>query len=69
MNLTIFILSIFLGGYTFGVGLATFLCSKEFFVIEHEFWTGISLALLIVIGVKKFGPSTRAFADKLVDVS
>ncbi|CAH0596512.1 unnamed protein product [Chrysodeixis includens] len=55
------------GPYTFGVGLATYLCSKEIFVMEHEYYTGLSLALMVYIAAKKAGPSLAAYLDKEVD--
>lgn len=57
------------GPYTFGVGLATYLCSKEIFVMEHEYYTGLSLGLMVYIAAKKLGPSLAAYLDKEVDVS
>jgi F-type H+-transporting ATPase subunit b len=53
----------------FGVGLTTFLVSKEIYVMEHEFYSGLSLAIMAVVAVKKLGPKIAAFADKEVDVS
>ncbi|XP_026739512.1 ATP synthase subunit b, mitochondrial [Trichoplusia ni] len=55
------------GPYTFGVGLATYLCSKEIFVMEHEYYTGLSLALMVYIAAKKLGPPLAAYLDKEVD--
>ncbi|XP_066999321.1 ATP synthase subunit b, mitochondrial [Anabrus simplex] len=55
------------GPYAFGVGLLTFLCSKEIYVMEHEYYTGISLAIMSVVAVKKLGPVLAKFADKQID--
>ncbi|KAJ0172044.1 hypothetical protein K1T71_012017 [Dendrolimus kikuchii] len=55
------------GPYTFGVGLATYLCSKEIYVMEHEYYTGLSLLIMVYIAAKKFGPSLAAWLDKEVD--
>uniref|UniRef100_A0A6B2EDX8 ATP synthase subunit b n=1 Tax=Phlebotomus kandelakii TaxID=1109342 RepID=A0A6B2EDX8_9DIPT len=55
------------GPYTFGVGLLTYLCSKEIYVMEHEYYNGLSFAILIVLGVKKLGPKVAAFCDKEID--
>lgn len=52
------------GPYLFGTGLLTYLLSKEWYVIEEELSTGISIFILAYIAVKKFGPATRAFAEK-----
>ncbi|XP_046391126.1 ATP synthase subunit b, mitochondrial [Ischnura elegans] len=55
------------GPYVFGTGLITYLCSKEIYVMEHEFYSGISLLIMIVYGVKKFGPTIAAYLDKEID--
>jgi len=55
------------GPYTFGVGLATYLCSKEIYVMEHEYYSGLSLAIMIIFAVKKFGPAVAAYCDKEID--
>jgi len=52
------------GGYTFGAGLLTYLLSKEIWVLEHEFWGGVSFFIMIIYGVKKFGPQVSAWAEK-----
>lgn len=55
------------GPYMFGAGLMTYLCSKEIYVMEHEFYSGLSLMIMIVYAVKKFGPSVAVWCDKEVD--
>ncbi|PNF34847.1 ATP synthase subunit b, mitochondrial [Cryptotermes secundus] len=55
------------GSYTFGVGLATYLLSKEIYVLEHEFYTGVSLFIMVVFAVKKLGPKLAAYLDKEID--
>ncbi|KAJ6635393.1 ATP synthase subunit b, mitochondrial [Pseudolycoriella hygida] len=55
------------GPYTFGVGLATYLCSKEIYVMEHEYYSGLSLAIMVIYAVKKFGPLVAAYCDKEID--
>lgn len=55
------------GPYTLGVGLATYLCSKEIYVMEHEYYSGLSLAIMVIYGVKKLGPSVAAYCDKEID--
>ncbi|XP_013191024.1 ATP synthase subunit b, mitochondrial [Amyelois transitella] len=55
------------GPYTFGVGLTTYLFSKEIYIMEHEFYTGLSLLLMVWFATKKFGPSISAWLDKEVD--
>ncbi|KAJ9588651.1 hypothetical protein L9F63_018064 [Diploptera punctata] len=55
------------GPYVFGVGLSTYLFSKEIYVMEHEFYSGLSLLIMAVIAVKKFGPKLAEYLDKQVD--
>jgi len=55
------------GPYTFGVGFLTYLLSKEIWVLEHEFWTGVSMFGMIIYAVKTFGPKVNAFLDKEVE--
>jgi len=52
------------GPYAFGGGLIAWLISKEIWVLEHEFWGGVSFFIMIVYGVKKLGPKVSAFLDK-----
>ncbi|CAG0896318.1 unnamed protein product [Darwinula stevensoni] len=52
------------GPYLFGTGLITFLCSKEIYVMEHEYYTGLSLAFIVIYAVKKFGPQMKAWIKK-----
>merc|ERR1712127_833776 len=51
----------------FGVGLATFLCSKEIYIMEHEFYGGLSIGIMAVYAIKKFGPGLGAYLDKEVE--
>jgi len=55
------------GPYMFGVGVATYLCSKEIYVMAHEFYCGISLFIMGAYAVKKFGPGVAANLDKELD--
>ncbi|GFG29429.1 hypothetical protein Cfor_02630 [Coptotermes formosanus] len=55
------------GPYTFGVGLATYLVSKEIYVLEHEYYTGISILIMTVFIIKKLGPKFAAYLDKEID--
>ncbi|PSN53596.1 ATP synthase subunit b [Blattella germanica] len=55
------------GPYVFGFGLTTYLCSKEIYVMEHEFYSGISLLIMAVVAVKKLGPMISNYLDKEVD--
>jgi len=55
------------GPYVFGAGLLTYMCSKEIYVMEHEYYSGLSILLMVVFATKKFGPSVAAYLDKEVD--
>jgi len=55
------------GPYTFGVGLITYLCSKEIYVMEHEYYSGLSLAIMAIVAVKKLGPAIAKWADSEID--
>ncbi|XP_064456020.1 ATP synthase subunit b, mitochondrial-like [Ornithodoros turicata] len=55
------------GPYFFGAGLLTYMYSKEILLMDHEFWTGVTLAIMISYGVKKMGPGVNAYVDKEVD--
>ncbi|XP_012260952.2 ATP synthase subunit b, mitochondrial [Athalia rosae] len=52
------------GPYTFGVGLTTYLVSKEIYVLEHEYYTGLSIAIMLIYATKKFGPVLASYTDK-----
>ncbi|GBP11598.1 ATP synthase subunit b, mitochondrial [Eumeta japonica] len=55
------------GPYMFGLGLTTYLCSKEIYVMEHEHYNGVSLFIMVWFFIKKFGPQISAWLDKEVD--
>ncbi|XP_044744484.1 ATP synthase subunit b, mitochondrial [Coccinella septempunctata] len=55
------------GPYTFAVTLSTYMFSKEIFVCEHEFYNGLSLAILCIAAVKLTGPKLAAYLDKEID--
>lgn len=55
------------GPYVFGAGLSTYLISKEIYVLEHEFYSGLSLALVLIVAIKKLGPSVAKYLDKSID--
>ncbi|TWW56560.1 F(0) complex subunit B1, mitochondrial ATP synthase proton-transporting mitochondrial [Takifugu flavidus] len=48
-----------------GTGLLVYLLSKEIYVINHETFAAACIGAIIVYGVKKYGPSVAAYADKL----
>lgn len=35
--------------------------------MEHEYYSGLSFAIMIIYAVKKFGPSVAAYCDKEID--
>lgn len=37
--------------------------------MEHEYYSGISLAIMVYVAVTKLGPKLAEFADKEIDVS
>ncbi|KAM4797191.1 ATP synthase peripheral stalk subunit b, mitochondrial [Rhinophrynus dorsalis] len=53
------------GPYMLGTGLLVYLLSKEIYVINHETFAAASIGIVLIYGIKKFGPSVAAFADKL----
>lgn len=55
------------GPYLFGTGLVVYLYSKEILIMEHEFASGVTLAIMAWIAIKKFGPGVRAYLEKEVD--
>ncbi|CAH2054032.1 unnamed protein product, partial [Iphiclides podalirius] len=55
------------GPYAFGVGLTTYLCSKEIYVMEHEYYTGLSIFLMVYYATTRFGPKIAAWLDKEID--
>lgn len=57
------------GPYVFLGGLSTYLLSKEIYVMEHEYYTGLSILIAVVYATKKFGPAMAKWLDKEVDVS
>jgi len=48
-------------------GVATFLCSKEYFVMEHDFYVGIGLAIVLTGIIKSVGPDWTAMINKQID--
>merc|ERR1711872_994076 len=55
------------GPYMFLAGLGTFLCSKEYFVMEHDFYVGIGLFAVLATVVKQVGPSWTEEINKELD--
>jgi F-type H+-transporting ATPase subunit b len=57
------------GPYTFRLGSATYLCSKTIYIMEREFYAGLSIAIMGIYAVKKLGSGTAKFLDAEVSVS
>ncbi|EGI57501.1 PREDICTED: ATP synthase subunit b, mitochondrial [Acromyrmex echinatior] len=55
------------GPYVFAISLSTYLVSKEIYVLEHEYYNGLSLLIMCVAGVKLFGPKLAQILDKGID--
>jgi len=47
--------------------VGTYLVSKEIYILEHEFYNGLSLLAIYIAGVKMFGPKLAQYLDKEVD--
>jgi len=55
------------GPYMFATAVGTFVISKELWVLEHEFYCGVGLVIVLGALVKNVGPSISAQIDKRVD--
>ncbi|CAH0550660.1 unnamed protein product [Brassicogethes aeneus] len=55
------------GFYTFLFTVSTYLVSKEILVLEHNFYNGLSMALLTGICIKYIGPLMAKSLDKLIE--
>ncbi|XP_011875627.1 PREDICTED: ATP synthase subunit b, mitochondrial [Vollenhovia emeryi] len=55
------------GPYVFAISVSTYLISKEIYVMEHEYYNGLSLLVICVASVKLFGPKLAQILDKQVD--
>merc|ERR1711892_92123 len=55
------------GPYMFLAGVGTFLCSKEFFVMEHDFYVGVGLFAVLSFVVKSVGPDWTTSVNKELD--
>merc|ERR1711872_885059 len=55
------------GPYMALFGVSTFLASKEYFVMEHDFYIGIGLAAVLTFVVKQVGPGWTAEVNKELD--
>ena len=48
-------------------GFSTFLCSKECFVMEHDFYAGVALAIVLGGLIKNVGPGWYEAINKDLD--
>merc|ERR1712165_195868 len=55
------------GPYMALFGVSTFLASKEFFVMEHDFYVGIGLAAVLAFLIKTQGPAYTEAINKQLD--
>ncbi|XP_019879680.1 ATP synthase subunit b, mitochondrial [Aethina tumida] len=55
------------GPYTLAFTLSTYLVSKEIYVLEHEYYSGLSLLVMWIVAVKKLGPALAKSLDKEID--
>ena len=55
------------GPYMALLGIGTFLSSKEFYVMEHDFYCGIALAVVVTGVIKTLGPDMTKSINKDVD--
>merc|ERR1712183_433417 len=55
------------GPYMALFGVSTFLASKEYFVMEHDFYVGLGLAVVLSGVVKSAGPDWTAAINKQLD--
>jgi len=51
------------GPYLFGTGLVTYLYSKEIMVMDHEFYVGLTIIMMTVFTMKKFGHTIAKYLD------
>lgn len=47
--------------------MGTYLVSKEIYILEHEYYNGLSLLIIYVAGIKLFGPKLAQALDKEID--
>merc|ERR1711990_1011771 len=55
------------GPYMALFGVSTFLASKEYFVMEHDFYVGMGLAIVLTYLIKAQGPAYTAEVNKQLD--
>ena len=55
------------GPYVFAASLTTYLLSKEIWVLEHEFYSGLGFAAVLAVLVKTVGPAVTKSLDDEID--
>lgn len=55
------------GPYLLMLGLANYVASKEILVMEHEYYSGLSIALVVFLITKNFGRQIGAALDRGVE--
>ncbi|GJQ66002.1 hypothetical protein Trydic_g4094 [Trypoxylus dichotomus] len=55
------------GPYVFLITVPSFFFSKEIYVLEHEYYSGLSVLIVFYLAVKKVGPHLAKAIDKGVD--
>lgn len=55
------------GPYVFGIVVANYLFSKEIYVMEHEFYSALSIIPMMYFATTRLGPSLAKILDKDVD--
>lgn len=55
------------GPYVFGITVGNYILSKEILVMEHEYYGGLSVMVIMYLIVTKLGPGIGASLDKQVD--
>ncbi|XP_014483153.1 PREDICTED: ATP synthase subunit b, mitochondrial [Dinoponera quadriceps] len=55
------------GPYVFAITVGTWLLSKEIFIIDHEFHSGVSLLIICIASVKFLGPKVSKYLDQEID--
>ncbi|XP_041986313.1 ATP synthase subunit b, mitochondrial-like [Aricia agestis] len=55
------------GPYIFGLMATNYLVSKEIYILEHEYYTGISIFIMLYYASTRFGTQVGKLLDKQVD--
>lgn len=55
------------GFYTFCFTTTTYLFSKEIYVLEHNYYGGLSIAIVLYLAVRSIGPEVANSLDKIID--